>query len=691
MRQRLILAAVLVGALLAGGAAPAQDFTWSGWFGPDYTDPAWGGHWTWDNQLMENGWGHQWWWWEEPEPHFPGPASWVLIPDGFVVDTYGGSFPYCGRLTVAPQAVLQIVYDNLFISGPVVQNDGLIELIAGGGSVSGFLMSAPLSLEGDGEIRLAPGRFHSEAAAMALSVGAGQLIHGYGQFGSEPYGNYHGIDLTNHGVIRATSPTSVLDILGLDVVNRGTVEAAGEAMLRIWGDWDNAGGEILASGTGRVLLAGGSGHPARIEGGVLRTTEDGEIWPDDHGSLKNLTNEGLLHLRRYTEVHMSDVIVNEGVINQGNEGNAGWATIKVDSALTFTGGGVLEMGAANAIQMPEWPTGPACVTNGPQHTIESYGGAFGVLPNDYGDQRIELVNEGTLICLESSYATAFRVSGAGFENRGTLILGLDSDQDHGLWGDFRQTSGTLICDDRWVQHEGAGFVFSGGVLAGHGGLQGPVITAETTLHPGRDGEIGSLDIYGPLTANHGTTLVCEWAHNQKDRLAVHGLFSSTGTVRLRVVFVELGGAPEKGADFTVLVCDEVDDQATWELELPEGWSCDALEWVDGALVVRGMTGMPTAAPQTPAALVLHGAAPNPFNPRTTLRFSTAQDGPVRLWLADLAGRRVRTLVQEVRPAGEHAVIWNGDDDRGLAVSSGTYLAVLEAAGERRAARLTLVR
>ncbi len=75
-----------------------------------------------------------------------------------------------------------------------------------------------------------------------------------------------------------------------------------------------------------------------------------------------------------------------------------------------------------------------------------------------------------------------------------------------------------------------------------------------------------------------------------------------------------------------------------------------------------------AAHPLPAAAVLDQNAPNPFNPSTTIRFATAAAGHVSLVVFDLRGRRVAALVDGPRPAGEHAVAFDG---RGLA--SGTYV------------------
>ncbi|MEZ4386073.1 MAG: FlgD immunoglobulin-like domain containing protein [Candidatus Krumholzibacteriia bacterium] len=686
MCRQISLIAILLLALAA--AASAQSFTWTGWFGPEGTDPSWGGHWTYDNQILENGWGHQWYYWEDPTPHFPSLASSVLIPDGVSVDTYGGGVPYCGSLTVGLDALLQIQYENLNLGGPTLHNDGRIELTAGGGTASGLYLQGPLSIEGTGDILLAPGRIFSDVSAVAVTVGAGQFIHGDGQLGSLPFGAYHGIALTNFGHIQATSTTATLDIFGATVHNRGTAEAAAGATLRICGDWDNAGGEILAT-DGVVWLMPDAAHAARIEGGVLRTVGAGEIQPEGYGSLKNVTVDGLLHLRRYTSVHMSDTITNVGYIKQGVDGWAGGATVIVDSALTFAGDGLVRMGAGTEIKMYDWPTATALVTNGPDHTIECLGGAFGAAPNYYGDQRIELLNEGTLICRESSYACAFHLTGSGFENRGLLRLEPAASVNPELWGAFLQTAGKTEVDDTFIAYEGP-FAFAGGILAGQGGLQGAVTASgDVVIHPGDEHEIGQLDIWGPLTVGDGVTLVCEWAHNLKDRLAVHGVFTSTGSQRLRIEYLEID--PVRAADYAVIECDEHVDTADWTVELPDGWSYDTLEWVGEALVVRGLTGMATGVSDVPAATALLGAAPNPFNPRTTVRFALERAGSVRLWVADLRGHRVRTLVDGERPAGTHAAVWEGCDDAGRALGSGTYLCILEVDGRRESRPMTLVR
>ncbi len=83
--------------------------------------------------------------------------------------------------------------------------------------------------------------------------------------------------------------------------------------------------------------------------------------------------------------------------------------------------------------------------------------------------------------------------------------------------------------------------------------------------------------------------------------------------------------------------------------------------------------------------------PNPFNPRTTISYDLPEAGPVRLCVYDLAGRLLRTLVDEIRAQGSHDAVWDGRDASGRDVGSGTYLARLEFGGQVESVRMGLVR
>jgi hypothetical protein len=96
---------------------------------------------------------------------------------------------------------------------------------------------------------------------------------------------------------------------------------------------------------------------------------------------------------------------------------------------------------------------------------------------------------------------------------------------------------------------------------------------------------------------------------------------------------------------------------------------------------QGVWCCPTDAEQeTGAALVdrLYPNVPNPFNPRTLIKFSLAQNGPVRVVIYDVNGRRVKTLVDGRREAGVYTETWDGTNDSGRRVGSGVYWTQMKA-------------
>ena len=127
-----------------------------------------------------------------------------------------------------------------------------------------------------------------------------------------------------------------------------------------------------------------------------------------------------------------------------------------------------------------------------------------------------------------------------------------------------------------------------------------------------------------------------------------------------------------------------------------------LDWAAVAVEIRPAGVAKTLAaddtpPKDPAALasiprvVVLESAPNPFNPRTTIHFGLPEARPVRLSIYDVAGRRVRVLVDGVHSAGMHQAVWSGVDTSDRQVPSGIYLAVLEAGDVSRSLKLLLAK
>jgi flagellar hook assembly protein FlgD len=65
--------------------------------------------------------------------------------------------------------------------------------------------------------------------------------------------------------------------------------------------------------------------------------------------------------------------------------------------------------------------------------------------------------------------------------------------------------------------------------------------------------------------------------------------------------------------------------------------------------------------------------PNPFNPSTEISFVLPQSAHCTIDVYDIAGRRIKTLLNEPVACDEpKSVIWQGDDAQGNPVASGIY-------------------
>lgn len=133
----------------------------------------------------------------------------------------------------------------------------------------------------------------------------------------------------------------------------------------------------------------------------------------------------------------------------------------------------------------------------------------------------------------------------------------------------------------------------------------------------------------------------------------------------------LGGVGEDATALTVTDVGVLMPRSSWPLQC-------------GVITATG--------PQVPAAArPLLTVAPNPFNPRTSIRFAVPRPGPATLSLLDLRGRLVRRLADGDLAAGQHTRVWDGTDRHGRPVSAGVYLLQLRTSGGVATGRLALVR
>ena len=97
----------------------------------------------------------------------------------------------------------------------------------------------------------------------------------------------------------------------------------------------------------------------------------------------------------------------------------------------------------------------------------------------------------------------------------------------------------------------------------------------------------------------------------------------------------------------------------------------------------------TPVGDAPPVFRIQGNHPNPFNPATTIRFSLTEAGPAIVDVIDLQGRVVRTLHRGELPAGQTGLQWDGRDDVGRQVGSGTYVARVRSGGSSVSHKMVL--
>ncbi len=95
--------------------------------------------------------------------------------------------------------------------------------------------------------------------------------------------------------------------------------------------------------------------------------------------------------------------------------------------------------------------------------------------------------------------------------------------------------------------------------------------------------------------------------------------------------------------------------------------------------------------ETPESFTLHPNYPNPFNPSTEIRFSLEESGPVRISIFNALGQEVRVLADGVHDMGEHRVSWDGKDNSGADMASGSYLYQLRFNNRTHTRTMTMIK
>lgn len=95
--------------------------------------------------------------------------------------------------------------------------------------------------------------------------------------------------------------------------------------------------------------------------------------------------------------------------------------------------------------------------------------------------------------------------------------------------------------------------------------------------------------------------------------------------------------------------------------------------------------------EVPENTGMAAAYPNPFNPITTINYQLAKDGMVKIVVYDMLGNKIKSLQSEKQRAGRYNVAWNGLNESGIKVPSGTYIIRMIAGGKQNIQKVMLMK
>ncbi|MCB0282133.1 MAG: T9SS type A sorting domain-containing protein [Calditrichae bacterium] len=121
-------------------------------------------------------------------------------------------------------------------------------------------------------------------------------------------------------------------------------------------------------------------------------------------------------------------------------------------------------------------------------------------------------------------------------------------------------------------------------------------------------------------------------------------------------------------------------------EVGWGWVIDSLQIQDFIVGIEDVK-------FTANTFSLKQNYPNPFNPTTKIQFSLAKTSPVSLRIFDNSGRVVKTLYsgKKLEAGTLHEVVWDGTNNNGKNIASGTYYYQLKAGDRVDVKKMVLIR
>jgi flagellar hook assembly protein FlgD len=138
-------------------------------------------------------------------------------------------------------------------------------------------------------------------------------------------------------------------------------------------------------------------------------------------------------------------------------------------------------------------------------------------------------------------------------------------------------------------------------------------------------------------------------------------------------------------------------KTSWTLRVPGAgayyWSVQAIDgsYAGGPFSTEQGIGVTAVEETLTQNALLRVEGPNPLSSAVTIEFNPPQAERVQIGIYDIAGRRVRLLLNDDVPAGAGTRVWDAKNDAGHDVPSGLYLIRLNTRTEERVKKVTVVR
>ncbi len=84
-------------------------------------------------------------------------------------------------------------------------------------------------------------------------------------------------------------------------------------------------------------------------------------------------------------------------------------------------------------------------------------------------------------------------------------------------------------------------------------------------------------------------------------------------------------------------------------------------------------------------------SPNPFNPETNIEYSIETNSHVIICVYNMKGQKIVTLLNKQVQAGKHNIVWNGRNQNGKSLSSGTYMISMSVGNQVKTVKAVLLK